>query len=132
MSATVATAGVVSSDNRREVLDLAATIALATYSFVAALGFARVFTDWQFVADVAAVVVVGHGLSLFLRRLHVPGLVAVALTAASLAWTIAWVSYPTTFSAIFPTRETWDIAWADLGLVRDQFREAVAPVEYVG
>ena len=51
---------------------------------------------------------------------------------SALVWAVAWVSYPDTFAAIFPTRETWDIAWADLGLVRDQFQDAVAPVEYVG
>ena len=61
------------SEGRREALDVAATLALAAYSFVAALGFARVFADWQFVADVGVVVVVGHGVSLLLRRLHVPG-----------------------------------------------------------
>ena len=59
-------------EDRRDVLDVAATIALALYSFVAALGFARVFGDWEFVSDVAVVVVVGHGLSLVLRRLSVP------------------------------------------------------------
>ena len=122
----------MSVEGRREALDLAATIALAAYSFVAALGFARVFADWQFVADVAVVVIVGHGSSLLLRRLHVPGLAAVGLTTLGVAWAIAWVSYPDTFAAIFPTRETWDIGWADLGLVRDQFQDAVAPVEYVG
>jgi transglutaminase-like putative cysteine protease len=121
-----------SFEGRREALDLAATLALAAYSFVAALGFARVFADWQFVGDVGVVVVVGHGGSLLLRRLRVPGLVAVLLTGVALVWAIAWVSYPDTFAACFPTRETWDIAWADLGLVRDQFQDAVAPVEYVG
>ena len=60
-----------------------------------------------------------------------PAVVA-SLTAAALVWAVAWVAYPTTFAAIFPTGETWDIAWADLGLVRDQFQHAVAPVEYVG
>ena len=118
--------------DRRDGLDLAATAALALYSFVAALGFARVFGDWEFVADVAVVVLVGHGLSLLLRRLAVPGVLAVGLTAVALAWTIAWLAYPSTFAAIFPTRETWDIALADLDLVRDQFQTAVAPVEYVG
>ena len=57
---------------------------------------------------------------------------AVAITAVAVGWTIAWLSYPSTFAAIFPTRETWDIAFADLSLVRDQFQTAVAPVEYVG
>jgi transglutaminase-like putative cysteine protease len=129
---TLAPASGASADARREALDVIATIALAAYSFVAALGFARVFADWQFVADVSVVVVVGHGLSLLLRRLHVAGLPAVLLTALGLVWAIAWVSYPDTFAAIFPTGRTWDIAWADVGLVRDQFQDAVAPVEYVG
>lgn len=117
---------------RREDLDLVATLALALYSFVAALGYVRVFGDWEFVADAALIVGVGHGLSLLLRRLRVHGLIAVALTTVAVTWAIAWVAYPETFSSVFPTRETWDIAWADLGLVREQFRDAVAPVEYIG
>ena len=116
----------------REGLDVIATLALALYSFVAALGFARVFADWEFVPDLLVIVIVGHGASLLLRRLRVPGLPAVMITAAALTWVVAWVAYPSTFAAIFPTRETWDIAWADIGLVRDQFRNTVAPVEYVG
>jgi transglutaminase-like putative cysteine protease len=118
--------------DRRDGLDIVATIALATYSFVAALGFARVFADWQFVRDITVIVIVGHGTSLVLRRLRVPGLLSVLVTAIALAWAVAWVVYPETFSAMFPTRETWDIAFADLGLVRDQFQNTVAPVEYVG
>jgi transglutaminase-like putative cysteine protease len=118
--------------DQRDGLDVIATVALATYSFVAALGFARVFTDWQFVTDVIVIVIVGHGSSLLLRRLHVNALLSIGITAAALVWAVAWVAYPETFAAIFPTRETWDIAWADLGLVRDQFQHTVAPVEYVG
>jgi transglutaminase-like putative cysteine protease len=120
------------SRDRRDGLDVLATLALATYSFVAALGFARVFTGWQFVPDVIVIVLVGHGMSLLLRRLHVNALLSIAITAAALVWAVAWVAYPSTFAAIFPTRETWDIAFADLGLVRDQFQHTVAPVEYVG
>ena len=130
--AVPAPSGVHDAPDRRELLDLVATMSLALYSFVAALGLARAFTDWQFVTDALVVVLVGHGASLVMRRLGVPGLAAVALTAAALVWSIAWMAYPTTFAAVFPTRETWDIAWADLGLVRDQFQHAVAPVEYVG
>ncbi len=78
------------------------------------------------------VVIVGHGASLLFRRLNVPGAAAVAITAVAVGWTIAWLSYPATFAAVFPTCETWDIAFADLSLVRDQFQTAVAPVEYIG
>src|SRR3954454_10878304 len=116
----------------REGLDVVATLALALYSFVAALGFARVFADWQFVRDIAVIVIVGHGSALVLRRLRVPGLLAVLITAIPLAWAVAWVAYPETFTAFLPTRETWDTGWADLGLVRAQFQNTVAPVEYIG
>ncbi len=118
--------------DRRDGLDAVATLALAVYSFVAALGFARVFADWQFLPDVTVIVIVGHGTSLLLRRLRVPGLAAVSGTGLALMWVVAWVAYPSTFAAIFPTRQTWDVGWADLGLVRDQFPHTVAPVEYVG
>lgn len=130
--ALAANAAPPAAREQRDVLDLAATAALAVYSFVAALGFARVYADWAFVGDVALVVIVGHGLSYALRRFGVPGLLAVPLVAIGLAWVVAWISYPSTFGFVFPTRETWNIAWADLNLVRDQFRNAVAPVEYVG
>jgi transglutaminase-like putative cysteine protease/uncharacterized membrane protein len=123
----------VASDDRRRVLDAAATIALALYSFVAALGFRRVFGDWQFVGDVLVVVIVGHGLSWLLRQQRrVHGAIAIGITAIALVWVIAWLNYPTTFTSVFPTTETWNIARADLALVRDQFATAVSPVAYVG
>ena len=55
VTATAAHRGAAGADgrrarDRRDGLDVAATLALAPYSFVAALGFARVFADWQFVA----------------------------------------------------------------------------------
>jgi transglutaminase-like putative cysteine protease len=118
--------------DRRRVLDVAATLALALYSFVAALGFRRVFGDWEFVGDVLAVVIVGHGVSWLLRQTRIPAVVAFVMTGVALTWVILWLNYPTTFASVFPTRETWNIAWADLGLVQDQFATAVSPVAYVG
>ena len=117
---------------RRHLLDAAATVAMALYSFVAALGFRRVFGDWQFVGDVLILVIVGHGVSWLFRQRRVHGAVAVGVTAIALAWMIAWLNYPSTFTSVFPTTETWTIARADLGLVRDQFATAVSPVAYVG
>ena len=116
----------------RWALDLAATIALATYSFIAALGFGRVFGDWEFVGDSLIIVIVGHGLSLVLRWLRVPGVIAVAVMLLALVWTVGFLHYGSTYTALFPTTGTWDVASADLSLVREQFRFAVAPVEYVG
>ena len=116
----------------RWAIDLAATIALAAYSFIAALGFGRVFGDWEFVGDSLIIVIVGHGLSLVLRWLRVPGVIAVAVTLLALVWTVGFLHYGSTYTALFPTTGTWDVASADLSLVREQFRFAVAPVEYVG
>ena len=118
--------------DRRRLLDAAATFGLALYSFTAALGFARVFGDWVFVGDVLVVIVVGHGLSWLLRQRPISAFVAVAATAIVLGWVILWLNYPSTFASVFPTGETFTIARADLGLVRDQFATAVAPVAYVG
>jgi transglutaminase-like putative cysteine protease len=123
---------VSANPDRRRVLDAAATVGLALYSFVAALGFARVFGEWDFVPDVLIVVIVGHGLSWVLRQRPVPGLAAVAITAIALGWVILWLNYPETFASVFPTGETLTIARADLALVRDQFPSAVSPVAYVG
>ncbi|MET0323748.1 MAG: DUF3488 and transglutaminase-like domain-containing protein [Ilumatobacteraceae bacterium] len=118
--------------HRAAGLDAAAAAGLAVYSFVASLGYARVFADWQFVGDVAAVVIVGHGLSFVLRRLRVPAVASVLGVVVALAWTVAWLTYPSTFAAIVPTSQTWNTGWADLALVRGQFQHAVAPVEYIG
>jgi transglutaminase-like putative cysteine protease len=123
---------VSATPDRRRVLDAAATVGLALYSFVAALGFARVFGEWDFVPDVLIVVIVGHGLSWLLRQRPVPGVAAVAITAIALGWVILWLNYPDTFASVFPTGETMSIARADLALVRDQFPSAVSPVAYVG
>jgi transglutaminase-like putative cysteine protease len=118
--------------DRRRLLDGAATLGLAAYSFVAGLGYVRVFGDWGFVVDVAIVVVVGHGLSLLLRLSPVGAMTSTALVCGAVVWTVAWRAYPVTFAAVVPTAQTWDVAWADLGLVGDQFPTAVAPVAYIG
>jgi len=110
--------------------DLAATVSLTAYTIVVGLGFARVFGGWDFADDVIAIVVVGHGASFALRRLRVSGWVAVPAVVILLMWLIALQSYRATFAAVFPTGETWDLFRLETGLVRQQFRTAVAPVLY--
>ena len=112
-------------------LDATATVAMAAYSAVAAIGFSRVFGTSEFVTEVLAIVVVGHGGSFVLRRLGVHWLIAVPLLIAALTWLIAWLRYPETVG-LLPTGDTWSLAMDDIGLARDQFRVAVAPVEYIG
>ncbi|MBA3289402.1 MAG: transglutaminase domain-containing protein, partial [Acidimicrobiia bacterium] len=118
--------------DRRLLADLAATLGLAVYSAVAALGFARVFAGWSFATHLIVIVVVGHGMSLLVRYVRIPAALGVALVVIALAWTVARLNYPETFTPLFPTGDTWTIARADLGLVRTQFRDAVAPVVFLG
>ena len=48
-------------------------------------------------------------------------------------WTVGWLHYPDSFSAMLPdVRRRGTSPPADLSLVRQQFRDAVAPVAYVG
>jgi transglutaminase-like putative cysteine protease len=112
--------------------ELGATIAVAAFSFTVALGFARVFSGWSFVDDMAAIVVVGHGLGLILRRLPLSPWLAVPLAALGLTWTIAALYYPETLSWGLPNSTTWELFRVELDDVRSQFQTAVAPVIYGG
>ncbi len=110
--------------------DLAATAALTAYSLVVAIGFARVFSGWEFFADLALLTIVGHGASFALRRARVPGWIAVPVTALVLLWLLLVVHYRASMTWLLPTRATWDQIELEVGLVRDQFQTAVAPVIY--
>ncbi len=111
--------------------DIAATLAVTAYSMMVAAGFARVFSGWDFLADLGLLVVVGHGASFVMRRLRVSAWVAIPAMAAGLLWVLAAYQYRSTFAgAIIPWTETWDQVRLDVGVVRDQFQTAVAPVIY--
>ena len=110
--------------------DLAATAALTMYSLVVAIGFARVFSGWSFLVDLAVLAVVGHGASLVLRRARLTGWLAIPLTAALLLWVLAAQQYGDTLTWLVPRGATWDQVDLEVGLVRDQFQTAVAPVLY--
>jgi len=110
--------------------DVIATLAVAAFSMAVAVGFARVFSAWPFVSDTAVVVAAGHGVSLLLRRLRVTAWVAVPLTAIVLGWTVLALFYPDTFSWALPTSDTWESLRLQLTSVRQEFRTAVAPVDY--
>ncbi len=115
---------------RRALLDAAATVALAAYSLAAAIGLLRVFFSWDFLGDAVAIVVVGHGASYVMRVTRVPAAAAVVALTVLLGTLIGWLIYPSTYRSILPTRATWDIASADLSVVREEFPDAVAPVPY--
>jgi transglutaminase-like putative cysteine protease len=110
--------------------DVAATIALALYSFVVAVGFARVFSNWRFLNDLAVLIVIVHGGSLFFRRARVSGWLAIPAVSVISLWALVAVHYRATLTWLVPRGETWDQVSLEVGLVRDQFQTAVAPVTY--
>ena len=112
--------------------DLLATLLVAAFSMAVAVGYARVFSGWPFLADMAVIVVAGHGIGLLARRLHLTVWLAVPATALTLAWVVLVVYSPDTLSWGVPTSETWTIVGDQLALVREEFRTAVAPVDYAG
>lgn len=112
--------------------DLLATAVVAGFSMTVAVGFARVFTGWPFLTDMATIVVAGHGVGLIVRRARLTAWLAVPVTAIVLAWTVLAVYYATTFSWGLPTSETWTLLGDQLVAVREEFRTAVAPVDYAG
>jgi transglutaminase-like putative cysteine protease len=110
--------------------DLAATIALTSYSLVVAAGFARVFSGWGFMSDLAALVILGHSVSFALRRLRVSGWFAIPFLSLFLVWLLAVQAYSDTMTWLIPRGATWDQVTLEIDLVRDQFQTAVAPVLY--
>lgn len=114
-------------DLRRDVV---ATVALAAYSAAVAVGFARVFSGWEFLPDMLVLVVVGHGTSFALRRAGVSGWLAIPGVALLLMWTLLVLHYRDTLTFLLPTATTWDQLDLEIGLVREQFPTAIAPVIY--
>jgi transglutaminase-like putative cysteine protease len=112
--------------------ELIATIALALFSIAVAAGFARVFGGWQFLNVFIAMAVIGHGLSFVLRRLRVPGLLAVPILAAAMVWMIAFVYYRNSMTMLLPNGDTFELFQLEIKRVREEFRTAVAPVIYDG
>ena len=112
--------------------ELGATAAVAAFSLTVALGYARVFTGWSFMQDMAVIVVVGHGLGLLLRRLSLSPWLAVPVATLGLVWAIAALYYPETLSWWLPNSTTWELFRVELDDVRSQFQTAVAPVIYGG
>jgi transglutaminase-like putative cysteine protease len=112
--------------------DLLATTVVAAFSMTVAVGYARVFTGWPFLADMATIVVAGHGVGLIVRRVRLTAWLAVPATALVLAWTVLAVYYAAAFSWGLPTSDTWTLLGDQLVAVREEFRTAVAPVDYAG
>jgi hypothetical protein len=112
--------------------ELIATIAMMLFSIAVAAGFARVFGGWQFLVGFIAMAVIGHGLSFVLRRLRVPGLLAVPILAAAMVWLIAFVYYRDSMTMLLPNGDTLELFQFEIKRVEEEFPTAVAPVIYGG
>lgn len=110
--------------------DAAATGALALFSLSVAFGFARVFSGWDFLWQLGAIVALGHGLSFALRRARVSGWITVPGVLLVLLWTTLALRYADTMTFGVPTDATWRLLDLELGVVRDSFPTTVAPVIY--
>lgn len=110
--------------------DLTATAALTLYSFVVALGFARVFSGWDFLVELGLLVVVGHGISFVLRRARVNGWIAIPLLVVLMIWLLLALRYGSTLDLGWPGATTRAQLDLDIDLVREQFQTAIAPVTY--
>ena len=87
--------------------DLAATGALALYSFVVGVGFARVFSGWDFVPHFLLLVIVGHGSSLAMRRARISGWISVPVMTLLMLWTVTLYQYQSSLTWLIPGRATW-------------------------
>ena len=110
--------------------DLAATAALALYSLAVGIGFARVFSGWAFFPHFLALVIAGHGSSLAMRRARISGWISVPVMTLIMVWVVSIYQYRATLTWLVPGHATWDQLQLDIGVVRDQFQTAVAPVIY--
>jgi transglutaminase-like putative cysteine protease len=112
--------------------ELIATVGLMLFSIAVAAGYARVFAGWQFFDNFIALAVIGHGFGFVARRLRVPGIVAVPALGLLMIWVIGFVHYRESYTLMLPTGDTLELFRAEIELVREQFRTAVAPVIYGG
>lgn len=110
--------------------DLAATFAMTAFSMSVAVGFARVFSGWRFMVDLGFLILLGHGVSFALRRARVSGWIATPFLVVFLLWVLVVTRYVDTLNWLLPTGGTRAILDLELGLVRDQFQTAIAPVFY--
>ncbi len=108
--------------------DLLASLGLVLFALAVAAGFARVFTGWDFFDNLAVIAIVGHGSGFVARRLRLPVWVTIPAVMLVVFWTIGFIFYRSTYSWGLPSGDTWTLFNAELDLVREQFRVAVAPV----
>ena len=106
---------------------------VAAFSIAVAVGFARVFSGWEFLTTWPSSWSSATASAFVLRRLRLTPWIAVPVAARrSRVDGRSRCYYPTTFSLGAADRRHLGDPRIELDLVREQFRTAVAPVIYGG
>lgn len=111
---------------------MVASVAVALLSAVTAAAMCRVFADWAFLDTLLVMVIGMHAVAIVLRIARVPGWLAIPVLLLVLFELLAILFYRGTLTALFPTRDTFELMRVDLRLVWSQFPTAVAPVPSEG
>ena len=77
----------------RAVETIPATLLLTALTAITAIGFCRVYSGWEFLGPMLAVVIGTHAVSFGFRLLNVPGYIAVPATVVGLFCLVAWKYY---------------------------------------
>src|SRR5687767_8363180 len=65
-----------------------------------------------------------------MRRARISGWISVPVMTLIMLWVVSIYQYRATLTWLVPGHATWDQLQLDIGIVRDQFQTAVAPVIY--
>ena len=102
---------------------------LSLFSFLAAavFGFCRLYDTWEFLAPLLVVTAVCHLVPALCRRRGVGLPLALLASAAVWVFTVTWLFFADTTTALLPTLDTWRTAWAELDRSWEAFHRIVAP-----
>lgn len=107
---------------------LFAEVALAGCTMAAALGFARVFTDWTWTPELLGAAAASHLVAAVARRLGLPALLAALLSIVAMCVVLTWILLPDTTSWLLPTGLSRIGARTALSGGWETFRTTLAPV----
>ena len=108
--------------------DLAPIVAATLVSLTAGAGLGRLFVSRRPIADICAVVLLTHVICTVGRRLRIPTVIAIILSAAASGFVILTTQYPETVRHHLPTRATLTFARATVAASWRQFASVRAPV----
>ena len=93
----------------------------------AVFGFCRLYDTWGFLAPLLVVTAVSHLVPAVCRRREVALPLALALSVVTWVFTMTWLFFLDTTTALLPTLDTWRTAGAELDRSWEAFHRIVAP-----